>query len=363
MQAPTWVRLPPGIRFSDDGTLTGEVRFDPHRGAEYPVEFVAVSTAEWANPEVGIVRLEITFQVEGNSPPESFDVQGFARTQKEARAAAEGAVGEIWNLWDRWEQGRLGNRDTRDRICIVLGRLRDLLEEHPRLDDGRWWAQLGGFYMNVHKLLENALFECELYLGYALTFGNAEVRYRAERNLGGCFQKRLLEAARFMWNDGLEEMQRGEWAKAAHTLQLAAAQKDGWGWAVNHGDIWISESAARLVHGVELVVRDGEEGDEGAVWITEAAKLLAKGVARSDNAHAFLPNGHPWASEIEASLASYRDLCEDGADVSDWLEAFKLRTQYWCAQVLGGAPPFPPKPTPPLETAAALLKRLPSCHT
>ena len=37
--------------------------------------------------------------------------------------------------------------------------------------------------MNIHKLLENALFECELYLGYALTFGDSEVRRMAEQNL------------------------------------------------------------------------------------------------------------------------------------------------------------------------------------
>ena len=28
----------------------------------------------------------------------------------------------------------------------------------------------------------------------------------AERNLEGCYQKRLLEAARFMWMDGLKQM-------------------------------------------------------------------------------------------------------------------------------------------------------------
>ena len=63
--------------------------------------------------------------------------------------------------------------------------------------------------MNVHRLLENALFECELYLGHALTFGDAEVRRMAEQNLEGCYQKRLLEAARFMWTDGCKLMRRG----------------------------------------------------------------------------------------------------------------------------------------------------------
>ena len=61
-----------------------------------------------------------------------------------------------------------------------LRRLRQLLERHPRLDGGLWWAHLGGFFMNVHKLLENTLFECELYLGHALLSGDKEVRRLAE---------------------------------------------------------------------------------------------------------------------------------------------------------------------------------------
>ncbi len=358
LQAPTLMRLPPGLGFSDDGTITGEVRFDPHREAVYSVEFVAVSTAAWDNPEIGIVRLEMNFQVEGNQPPKDFEEDIFSRDQQEARVYARQAVQEVWDLWEQWEEGVLGNRETRARIGSVLSRLRSLLERHPRLDNGRWWAQLGGFYMNVHKLLENTLFECELYLGYALTFGDAEVRYIAERNLEGCYQKRLLEAARFMWIDGLEQMMRGEWARAARTLQSAAAQKDGWGWAVNYGDIWLSESAARLVCGAELNARDGMKDSEGSLWIKEASTLLAKGAARAETARTFLPNGHPWASELEEAFASYGNLVETGADTGDWLKAFKLRTLYWCAQVLGGASPFPPEPSARLDPAAELIKRL-----
>ena len=134
-----------------------------------------------------------------------------------------------------------------------LRRLRQLLELHPRLDGGLWWAHLGGFFMNVHKLLENTLFECELYLGHALTFEDRGVRAVAEQNLAGCYQKRLLEAARFGWIDGLEQMMAAagkgddggrnwtDWAAAAETFRRAATQKDGWGWAVNYGEIWMSE--------------------------------------------------------------------------------------------------------------------------
>jgi len=352
MQCPTLVRLPPGVRFSDDGALAGEVRFDPHRGATYRVDFVAVSTAEWDDPAVGIVRLEIAFVVEGNEPPRGFDVDAFAREQQQASAAARRSVRDLVDTWERWERQELDNRETCDRMIAELRRLRELLERHPRLDGGRWWANLGGFHMNVHKLLENTLFECELYLGHALTFGSAEVRGMAEQNLYGCYQKRQLEAARFMWNDGAAQMLRGEWAAAADTLRLAAAEKDGWGWAVNYGDIWLAEAAARLVHGAQLAAR----GEDGAPWVAEAARLLARAEERSEESGAFGPDGHPWASEIDAALASYSP-GDRGA--AEWLEAFELRTQYWCAQILGGAAPFPPTLRPRLEDAAELVRRLP----
>jgi hypothetical protein len=147
--------------------------------------------------------------------------------------------------------------------------------------------------MNVHKLLDSTLFECEIYLGHALTFGDAEVRSLAEQNLEGCYQKRLLEAARFMWIDGVTQMMRGEWAAAAQTLRLAAAKKDGWGWAVNYGDIWLAESAARLVHGAELRAQSRTEESGGAQWIAEAAQLLVRCQARADEAGIFRPRGAP----------------------------------------------------------------------
>ena len=359
MQCPTLVRLPPGVRFSDDGGLAGEVRFDPHRHGTYRVDFVAVSTVAWDDPDVGIVRLEVNFIVEGNTPPAGFDLHAFTLEQQRASTAARDMVYEISETWQLWERQALSNRDTCDRILAVLHRLRELLEQHPRLDGGRWWTWLGGFHMNVHKLLENTLFECELYLGHALTFGSAEVRRRAEQNLSGCYQKRRLEAARFMWMSGLEQMMQGEWQPAAEVFRRAASMQDGWGWAVNFGDIWLSESAARLVHGAELAARDGTEDSEAERWVSEAERLLALSVKRVADAHAFGPGGHPWGSELGEALAAFRNLQASGSDTTAWLAAFKQRTVYWCAQVLGGASPFPPKPRPRLEDAAALIGRLP----
>ncbi|MEM9825539.1 MAG: hypothetical protein AAF958_03060 [Planctomycetota bacterium] len=212
--------------------------------------------------------------------------------------------------------------------------------------------------MNVHKLLENTLFECELYLGHALTFGDSEVRWLAEQNLEGCYQKRLLEAARFMWIDGLEQMMRGEWAAASETLRRAAAKRDGWGWAVNFGDLWFSESAARLVHGASLVAREATQDGEGLEWIAKAERLLKRGVERTAEADYFGPEGHPWAREIGDAIATFRKLHDSGTDTSAWLESYKLRTAYWCAQALGGAAPFPPQVRPRRQPAADLTSRL-----
>ena len=71
-------------------------------------------------------------------------------------------------------------------------------------------------------------------------------------------------------------MMRGEWAAAAETLRLAADKKDGWGWGVNNGDIWIAESAARLVLLAEL------ECDVDVTQpLTDVARLLERGAARA----------------------------------------------------------------------------------
>ena len=359
-QAPTLVRLPPGLEFSDDGILSGKVAFDPHRESTYTVEFVAVSAADWRDPAIGLVRLEVRFVVDGNAPPSGFDRPAFEREQQQARKRAERILDNLCNAWIRWERGELSNRGTCDQMYAELRHLRDLLEIHPRLDGGKWWARLGGFHMNVHKLLENALFECELYLGYALTFGDAEVRRMAEQNLDGCYQKRLLEAARFMWNDGLRQMMEGQWEAAAETLRQAAGKKDGWGWAVNYGDIWLSEASARIVQGVAREAHDPEDRDADAPdWLSRAERLLEKTASRADESGVFGREGHPWLSEVRQALIAYRALQSRGADVTEWLDTFKVRTVYWCAQVLSGTPPFPPKLKPRLADAQTLMRRLP----
>ena len=356
MQNPTLVRLPPGIHFSDDASLIGKVHFDPHRESEYSVDFVAVSTVDWNN-EVGIIRLEINFEIVDNNPGDNFDVKSFEKTQTKARSQAVNLLKNLNRTWDLWESQSLSNRAVCDRMIGDLKLLRELCENHPRLDHGRWWAHLGGFHMNVHKLLENTLFECELYLGYALTFGDDYARYYAEQNLKGCYQKRLLEAARFMWYDGIEYILQNDWENAISTFREAALKKDGWGWAVNHGDIWLAEAVATISKGVENSSKS--ENPKDLVWIDEAEKLLEKAHTRASEAGVFDDEGHPWISEVISSLKSYKDLISSNNDTTDWLSEFMIRTVFWCSQVLAGVAPFPPKCRERLADESTLIEKIP----
>ena len=166
----------------------------------------------------------------GNVSPNDFDLNAFKVAENAAQIEAQTIQNHLYEIWQRWSTQTPSNRETCDQMLAELKRLRNLLEKHPRLDEGKWWAQLGGFHMNVHKLLENTLFECELYLGHALSFGGIDVRRQAELNLEGCYQKRVLEAARFMWMDASQQMLDGRWQTAIETLKRAGKMKDGWGW-------------------------------------------------------------------------------------------------------------------------------------
>ena len=355
MQAPTLARLPPGVTFSDDGSLAGEIRYDPHRGLNYDVCFVAVSTVDWNDSSIGLIRLEIRFNVEANQPPSSFEILDFEKGESKARTIAGKLLTNLNETWRQWERQQLGNRATCDNMLADLHRLRELLESHPRLDNGKWWGHLGGYHMNVHKLLQNTLFECELYLGYALTFGNDEVRYYAEQNLKGCYQKRLLEAARFMWYDGVELMLENQWTDAIDVFRLAYAKKEGWGWAVNYGDIWLSEAVALMIRGAKRNSSSSEESE----WVQNATELIQQAINRANDSGAFGTEGHIWIQEVFSALESYNELSSNGKDTSTWLEEFESRTIYWCSQILAGMFPFPPKLRNRLALESVLIENLP----
>ena len=168
-------------------------------------------------------------------------------------------------------------------------------------------------------------------MGYALTFGDDEVRFYAEQNLQGCYNKRLLEAARFMWTDGIEAMLNEEWSYAINIFKLAAEKKSGWGWAVNYGDIWLSEAVATIIMSVQ---GDGGHGD--SEWLGKVGELILKCVERSEKSGVFDSDGHPWANEILIALDNYQQIKSDNNSLDGWLTNFKGRTVYWCSQVLAG---------------------------
>ena len=196
-----------------------------------------------------------------------------------------------------------------------------------------------------------------MYLGYALTFGDDYTRYYAEQNLKGCYQKRLLEAARVMWYDGIEYILQNDWENAISTFREAALKKDGWGWAVNHGDIWLAEAVAIISKGVENSSKS--ENPKDFVWIDEAEKLLEKAHTRACEAGVFDDEGHPWISEVISSLKSYKDLISSNNDTTDCLSEFMIRTVFWCSQVLAGVAPFPPKCRERLADESTLIEKIP----
>ena len=135
MQAPTLVRLPPGVIFSDDGSLTGKISYDPHRDSQYDVDFVAVSTNQWNDESTGIIRLEIRFTVNDNEPPSSFDKPAFEQQQNDARSSAAKLLQSLNQTWNTWEQRQSINQATCEQMLEDLSRLRELAELHPRLDN------------------------------------------------------------------------------------------------------------------------------------------------------------------------------------------------------------------------------------
>ena len=357
MQAPTLVRLPPGVIFSDDGSLSGQIDFDPHRDSQYDVDFVAVSTNQWNDESTGLIRLEIHFTVNDNQPPSNFDKLAFEKQQNDARSSASKLLESLNQTWNSWEKRQLINQATCESMLEDLNRLRELAELHPRLDNGKWWGHLGGYHMNVHKLLENTLFECELYLGYALTFGDDSVRFYAEQNLKGCYQKRLLEAARFMWYDGIELMLQKQWSTAIEIFKAAYDKKEGWGWAVNYGDIWLSEAVALIINGVESGIKTTNL--EELEWFNKANELVDNASLRSNNSGVFGTEGHPWISEVTSALESLENLISKGKDITSWLDEFNSLTVYWCSQVLAGVFPFPPRERTRLASESTLIENLP----
>ena len=95
----------PGITLSDDGGLSGTIQFDPHRAEEYEVNFIAVSTNNWQDEAIGIIRYEVSFKVVDNIPPESYPLEEFEQKQSAARQEAGLLLKSLNRVWSMWEHG------------------------------------------------------------------------------------------------------------------------------------------------------------------------------------------------------------------------------------------------------------------
>ena len=134
-------------------------------------------------------------------------------------------------------------------------------------------------------------------------------------------------------------------------------KKEGWGWAVNYGDIWLSEAVSIINKGAKLSPNVVNQGDEN--WMIKASELIDRSYLRAKESGVFGPEGHPWISEVISALESYRILLDRHDDTTQWLEEFNERTVYWCSQVLAGVFPFPPKERTRLASASTLIEKLP----
>jgi hypothetical protein len=295
MQCAALPSLPKGLNFTDDGHIVGNIEFDERREQAYDVDFFAFNTRLWdwnsteSRRDEGqeqeqeilgkIVKVVISFSVTGNidtsSGTHSYRPPGAVAFKKqkeqEATKAARAALSRAYSAYQGWEKKHLEHGQCVDEMLSKLADAKAILDEWPLIENGMLWVWLGGLHMNVHKMMANVLIDCELYLGQALLFPSEEVKDMALENLEGCYAKRTLEAAKFLWLEGLQLVVDGKWREARGVLRTAAAKKDGWGWGVNNGDIWITLGAVRLVEGTQAVLANWERPPLAPIHLRSAA--------------------------------------------------------------------------------------------
>ena len=248
-----------GLTFHDDASLTGVLT----PLVEKEVWFTAFNTV---NNE--IVRLNLHLYVNTHRPPLR---GGFESVDAEVSRGANAAVAH----YNKWEQRRQSHAATIHGMNAEFARMKAVLDHNPLTGKGFGWGVLGALHMNTHKLLENVLLEAELYLGEALTFGagagldfsTTKAVVFAEENLKGCFAKRQLEAAKYLWREGMERTVVGMdgmfrngatrlsnadekvWVDIAQLFERAAELKEGWGWGVNNGEIYLALASVNILRG------------------------------------------------------------------------------------------------------------------
>jgi len=265
LQCYAWpALLGTGLDFLDNGTLRGTVHGVSGRKS---VEFFAVNAKGWSSVST-VFTLRVHFSVDGGEFSEA--ATGSPNRMTDARMHADAAYG----AYVQWEKNSQSIRETVQQMKLYLDRLLKLLIKSPTSEDGIAWSWLGGLHMNIHKLMENVLYECELYLGQALLFASdSSVIAMTNANLDGCFKKRMLEAAKFTMFEGLRLVVDSRWEQATRLLQKSAELKDGWGWGLNVGEPYVALGCNQLIQAALLAESKGDPDMDTTLVIKATANL------------------------------------------------------------------------------------------
>lgn len=250
-----------GLTFRDDGSLQGNISPLAEKEIWLTAFHTLISTAEDGKITATVTQLNLHLYIQNTHVPVT--VHSFQSVHPNVSRAADTAIAH----YNSWEARKQSHADVIKGMNHEFTQMKATLDAYPH--DAFGWGILGALHMNTHKLLENVLLEAEHYLGHALTFGGAAAEF-AETNLEGCYAKRQLEAAKFIWMEGMEACVEGIaglegvvqvevanakvqtksellFKRAEHLFERAARKKSGWGWGVNNGEIYLGQATAILL--------------------------------------------------------------------------------------------------------------------
>ena len=242
--------LPPGVHLelnaSSDGTssallLRGILGYDPTRPREYSWDLEIDGVVGDRSSEqytVQRVRGTVTVSNVARERGEALVAEVKVLTNNDAKARAAGLAG--FRAFEQYYNERSLSHERSVRLMYSSQQeLASVLDHTPAVSGGNYWNWAGGLYMNLHKLLEDVLVDgCEHHFEQGLLYGPDDEILRS--NLDGCFAKRLLESAKFMWLQALSHLADPKsspesLAASRQLLQHAGSVKDGWAWGVNNG--------------------------------------------------------------------------------------------------------------------------------
>lgn len=311
-----------GLTFHDDASLSGNIT----PLAEEEIWFTAYHTGQ----DSKIIRLNLHLYVHTHRPASEGSFKG---VDSGISSSADAAIAH----YTAWERRRKSHSDTVNGMNEEFARMKAMLDKKPTSGKGFGWGILGALHMNTHKLLENVLLEAEQYLGLALTFGGKAAEF-AESNLEGCYAKRQLEAAKFIWIKGLEKTLQlmsnkiegqdaeKELIDCEDTFERAAGKKSGWGWGVNNGEIFLSAASVKFLRSLLA-----SSGTNRLILHKSGCDLVKR--AEERNKH------FPWMMYL-------KEFCENSAvensnDQRAKYDDFVQQTSKWMQASLRNAQPRP----------------------